>query len=94
MLRDRKADPKKSKPSITGRRGEGALMQSPDTRAPEGGAEHSMHGLDGKHMAAQDMIDAFHAKDPQKLKDSMGAFMDLHGAEGNKPEGKVTSDDL
>lgn len=72
-----------------GRRGEGALMQDPDTRAPEGGI-----GIDGKHMAMQEMIDAFHAKDPQKAKSAMGAFMDIHASEGNKPEGKVTGDEL
>jgi len=79
--------------SDKGRRGEGHLMQSPDTRAPESSAHDGMHA-EGKKMAAQEMIDAFHAKDVQKAHDAMSAFMDLHAAQGNKPSGKVTGDDL
>lgn len=67
------------KPAPTG----GGLM-SPDKTLVEGETHDMMP--DGKHMAAQDMIDAFHAKDPKRLKESLGAYIDLHCSEGNKPE--------
>ncbi len=34
--------------------------------------------VDGRHVAAQDMIGAFHEKSPQKLMDALMSFMDIH----------------
>lgn len=42
--------------------------------------------MDGRHMASQDMINAFHEKSPDKLKSAMIDFMDLHMAAKNNEE--------
>ena len=63
------------------RRGEsgGAVISEtpmkPEISLDEGGE------IDGKHMAAEDMIEAFHAKSADRLKEAMGNFIDLHTTE-------------
>lgn len=39
--------------------------------------------LDGRHLASQDMLNAFHDKSPEKLKSAMINFLDLHMAAKN-----------
>ena len=34
--------------------------------------------IDGRHVAAEDMLSAFHERSPQRLMDAMGNFLDLH----------------
>lgn len=34
--------------------------------------------IDGRHVAAQDMLSAFHEKSPEKLMHAMGNFIDMH----------------
>lgn len=41
---------------------------------------------DGRHAAAQDVIAAMNARDPQKLMEAMGNFHDLHAAKGSNPD--------
>ena len=64
-------------------------------RGPKGG-EHTMEPtpmkaevmkdeegeMDGKHLAAQDIIAAHHSKSPSQLKEAMENFIDLHMAHG------------
>ena len=43
--------------------------------------------VDGRHAAAQDMIQAFHEKDAHKLAEAMANFHDLHmAAKHTEPE--------
>lgn len=35
---------------------------------------------DGRHLAAQDMMAAFHEKSPQKLSEAMANWMDIHNS--------------
>lgn len=39
--------------------------------------------IDGRHLAAQEMIAAHHEKSPQKLMEAMMNFMDMHFAKRN-----------
>lgn len=42
--------------------------------------------IDGRHMAAQDMMAAFHEKSSEKLMQSLSNFMDLHLAQPEKQD--------
>jgi len=42
--------------------------------------KHEDGSIDGRHVAAQDMIAAFHEKSPEKLMRAMANFHDLHMA--------------
>lgn len=46
--------------------------------------------MDGRHMAAQDMLAAMHEKSPEKMKQAMSNFIDLHMSRGDEdmPEPK------
>lgn len=36
--------------------------------------------IDGRHIAAQDMLGAMHEKSPQKLMEALANFIDIHHA--------------
>jgi hypothetical protein len=40
--------------------------------------------IDPKHMAAQEIIAAHHSQSPEKLKEALGNFMDLHMSEAHE----------
>lgn len=40
--------------------------------------------IDPKHLASEEMISAFHNKDPMKMKEAMSSFIDLHLHESEK----------
>lgn len=42
--------------------------------------------LDGRHMASQDMLAAFHEKSADKLMQALSNFMDLHLAQPEKKD--------
>lgn len=42
--------------------------------------------IDGRHMAAQDVMAAFHEKSSEKLMRSLADFMDLHLAQPEKQD--------
>ena len=46
--------------------------------------------LDGRHIAAQDAINAMHEKSPEKLRQALMNFMDLH----NMHNDETSTDDL
>ena len=54
-------------------------MKEENVRTEDG--EPDMH-----HLAAQDVMDAFHSKSADKLKTSMGNFIDLHMGKSAEPE--------
>lgn len=72
-------DKKNALTTIMARRGEkggervaGPAPMKPEVSLMEGGE------VDGRHMAAQDMMSAMHEKSPQKMADAMANFMDIH----------------
>lgn len=45
--------------------------------------------IDGRHLAAEDMISAFHEKSPERLMKSMMDFIDIHSSKmESEPEPK------
>lgn len=46
--------------------------------------------MDGRHMAAQDMMSAMNEKSPEKLMQSLANFMDLHLAQPEKEDPRET----
>jgi hypothetical protein len=42
--------------------------------------------VDGRHVAAQDIIAALHEKSPQKLMETLGNFIDIHRSKETKQE--------
>lgn len=82
-------DHKKAAMTILSKRkksGERAMEPTP-MKAEEVKTEDGQ--LDGRHIAAQDMIAAHHEGSAQKLAEAMSAFIDMHHAKGTgKPETK------
>lgn len=81
-------DRKKAVTSILSKRGhKGDVTMHPTPMKPE---LHLNEGgqLDGKHLAAQDIIAAHHSKSAQSLMEALGNFINLHlhSEEGNAPE--------
>ena len=78
-------DKKRAMQTIMQKRGAkgGALEMKPTPMKPE--IVKDEDGLpDGKHLAAQDMIAAFHEKSADKLMQALGNFMDLHSVADKK----------
>lgn len=82
-------DKKKSLETIMQRRkpGGGEIIAGPAPMKHEV-VKHEDGNIDGRHLAAQDMLAAFHEKSAERLMGAMANFMDLHSVNGNKPEPK------
>lgn len=86
-------DKKKAMDTIMQKRkaGGGALEMSPTPMLPQSVKDED--GMpDGKHMAAQDMIGAFHAKDGAKLVEALSNFMDIHSASDTQEDPRDDED--
>lgn len=79
-------DPKKAMQTImTRRRGEGGGAITAETpMKPENVSDESGEP-DGKHMAATEMIEAFHSKSADGLNKALQNYLDLHLAQPEKP---------
>lgn len=71
-------DPKKAMQTIIARRRGGEDMPTSHVAMKNEISKHESGEMDGRHMAAQEMIHAFEMKSPEKMKEAMGNFMDLH----------------
>lgn len=70
-------DKKQALQTILSKRGkDGEMSSSP--MAPERPAMDESGEMDGRHEAAQDMIQAFHEKSAQKLVDAYANMHELH----------------
>lgn len=72
---------------LTKRRGNGDVTAGPTPMKPE--IHKTEDGeLDGKHLAAQDVLAAHHSASPAALMEALGNFIDLHlhSTQGNVPE--------
>lgn len=81
-------DHKKAVTSIMSKRSpKGEVTMSPTPMKPE---IHKAEGgeVDGRHLAAQDIIAAHHSKSPEALMEALGNFINLHlhSEQGNAPE--------
>jgi len=74
-------DHKKKITSILSRRNEkGEQIMGPVEVKPE--MSHTEGGeIDGRHVAAQDLIAAFDERSPQKLMEALANFMDIHSSQ-------------
>jgi hypothetical protein len=65
----------------------GAEVSGPAEMKPE--MVKSEEGeVDGRHMAAQDLLAAISEKSPQKMMEAMANFHDLHAMKASEPEPK------
>lgn len=72
-------DLKRHATTIMARRtAKGEALTAPAPMKPEL-SETAPGEPDPRHIAAQDMLSAFHEKSAEKLKTAMGNFIDLHG---------------
>ncbi len=79
-------DKKKTMESIMGRKNiDGSEASAPAPMKPEI-SKNEDGEIDGRHVAAQDMISAFHEKSPERLKEAMANFIDIHQARGEESE--------
>jgi hypothetical protein len=66
-------------------KGGGDLAANPTTEMKNEIVRDEDGAPDARHIAAQDVMNAFHEKSPEKLKSALGNFIDLHHAEA-EPE--------
>lgn len=82
-------DKKRDMQTIMSRRKVGDMDYGPGPMKNEDSMEED-RSLDGRHMAAEDMINAFHEKSAHKVKEAMINFMDLHeSAKRNENEAEA-----
>lgn len=76
-------DDKKMITTVMSKRGPkgGEHTQEPTPMKPEVMKDEDGE-MDGRHLAAQDIMAAHHSQSPAKLKEAMGNFIDLHMAHG------------
>lgn len=53
--------------------------------ANEAPARDASGDIDGRHVAAQDIIAAIHEKSANKLMEALANFHDMHAAKGERP---------
>jgi len=80
-------DKKRAMQTIMQKRGAngGPMTMAPSPMKPE--IVKDEDGMpDGKHLAAQDMISAFHEKSADKLMQALSNFMDIHSVADSKED--------
>lgn len=80
------SDLKRKMTTVMARRSpQGDALSGPAEMKPEL-SETAPGEPDPRHIAAQDVMAALHEKSPEKFKEAMGNFIDLHGLKKDEGE--------